>query len=88
MGKTNHISQREAKRLRKELAELRRRDEGRQQGWSADYPGGTRLGSRTLPRDWLSGRIEAARILGHAVVVTSAVRSDDQVDVFFTAVNQ
>jgi hypothetical protein len=64
------ISQREARRLRKRVAALEREERERRFRWVETYPGGTHLGTITMPRDWLVGRIEAARLLGHAVVVT------------------
>lgn len=64
------ISQREALRLKKRVEELESVLELQRRKWCATYPGGTHLGSVTLERHWLVGRIEGARMLNHAVVVT------------------
>ena len=63
------ISQREARRLKRQVEELMEREESRLSRWTSDWPGGVCLGSMPRERDWLSGRIEASRMLGHAVVV-------------------
>jgi hypothetical protein len=64
------ISQREARRLRKRVQELEAAQRHARNRWSSDYPGGACLGCIDRDKDWLSGRIEAARLLGHAVVIT------------------
>ena len=63
------ISQREAGRLKKRVERLEGIIKSQRNKWAADYPGGTHLGTITRDRDWFSGRIESARLLGHAVVV-------------------
>lgn len=66
------ISQREAYRLKKEVAELRLTLNNMRNRYAAEVVGGTHLGRiNGRSRDWLAGRIEAARALGHGVVVTS-----------------
>lgn len=65
------ISQREARALKKRVDELEGMERGRRDRWCRSYPGGTHLGTLTGTRNWLDGRIEAARMLGHAVVVTT-----------------
>lgn len=65
-----HISQREAHRLEKSLDELRAERNSERRAWAREYPGGTHLGTIT----WLSGRMEAAQMLGHAIV---AVQTND-----------
>lgn len=64
------ISQREARRLKKRVAELEQLQRDQRDRWSQSYPYGVLLG--TLPRnpDWLTGRIDAARMLGHPVIIT------------------
>ena len=64
------ISQREAARLKRRVLELLEQEGRRRQAWVRDYPGGTHLGTISMERGYLVGRIEAARMLGHAVVVT------------------
>lgn len=64
------ISQREAQRLKKRVKELEDLESKRRSRWASEYPGGVFLGSLTRDHDWFNGRIEAARMLGHAVVVT------------------
>ena len=64
------ISQREARRLKKRVTELEDVINRQRRKWSADYVGGVHLGELTRERDWLTGRIEGARMLSHAVVVT------------------
>lgn len=70
----SHISQREARRLRARVVELEGVIDQQRRRWRGDFPGGTYIGTCNRDRDWISGRIEAARMLGHAVVVTT---SDD-----------
>jgi len=64
------ISQREARRLRKRVQELEKLQADQRNRWAADYPGGITLGTISRSKDWLTGRIDAARMLGHPVVVT------------------
>lgn len=64
------ISQRVARELSKRVVALEGERNQQRSGWSGDYPGGTNIGSLKRERDWLAGRIEAARMLGHAIVVT------------------
>ena len=64
------ITQTEARRLKKRVKELEDILEGQRRKWVLDYPGGVCLGSLPRPNDWLCGRIENARLRGHAVVVT------------------
>lgn len=65
------ISQREARALRKRVAELERERDEQRNRWANFFPGGTHIGTLLAQRDWLRGRIEGARMLGHAVVVTA-----------------
>lgn len=64
------ISQREAKRLQKRVAVLEDVIIGQRNRYLAQFPHGFHIGTITRERDNLAGRIEAARILGHAVIVT------------------
>lgn len=64
------ISQREARRLRKEVVQLREIEDKRRRSWSADYPGGVNLVNVVVQPD-VHAIIKTARKLGHAVVVTN-----------------
>ncbi len=64
------ISQREARRLQRQVRQLLSEQEMQRRTWARAYPGGTHLGTLTVERGYLVGRIEAARMLGYAVVVT------------------
>lgn len=65
------ISQREARKLRKRVAELERHIESQRRAWGADWPDGTNF--RTFDASAhgeLRAAIKTARMLKHAVVVT------------------
>ena len=64
------ISQREARRLKKRVEELEQVISDQRNRWSSKYPGGIHIGTVTMERDWFIGRIEAARMMRHAVVAT------------------
>jgi hypothetical protein len=64
------ISQAEVRRLKKRVAELEDVIQGQRRKWATTYPGGVCLGTLQRGDDWLRGRIEGVRLLGHAVVVT------------------
>lgn len=64
------ISQRDAIALQKRVSALEAMQNAQRSAWVCDYPGGTRIGTLRIERDYTAGRIEAARMLGHAVVVT------------------
>ena len=66
------ISQREARRLKKRVQELETVHTQQRRRWGSENPGGVELGHVVLSRDWFMGRIEAARMLGHAIVITEA----------------
>lgn len=66
------ISQREAQRLKQRVKELEALHAGQRRRWGSENPGGVHLGSVKLSRDWFMGRIEAARLLGHAIVITES----------------
>lgn len=61
------ISQREARRLRKRVAELESLVSRQRERWGHDYPGGTHIGS-TKPEATVYACVKTARALGHAVV--------------------
>ena len=63
------ISQREARRLRARVKELEEVRAAERRAYSRNYPGGTHLGSLTLDADWFRGRLEAAQLLKHPLVV-------------------
>lgn len=63
-----HISQREARQAIKRVAELEQQRDALFYQWSSSVPG-VRLGTLSIPRDWFSGRLEAAMLLGRAIVV-------------------
>ena len=75
------ISQREARRLRKRVDELERQQLQRLSRWASNYPGGVVLGSIRRDKDCLTGRIDAAHMLAHAVVV----RQGEQGEITFFA---
>lgn len=64
------ISQREARRLKKRVAELEALREKERSSWVREYPGGVHLGSWT-PAEWLFASIKTARRLGFPVVVAT-----------------
>ena len=62
------ISQREARRLRKRVAELEARETGRNRRWATDYPGGVCIATFNVSSPgWHI--VRTAKVLGHAVVV-------------------
>lgn len=70
MAAMSRVSQREARRLRKRVAELEQEESRRRRAWASDYPGGVQITSTkwesagsTVPT-----AISTARKLGHAVV--------------------
>ncbi len=63
------ISQREARRLKKRADQLEHQINVLRKCWAKD-PGGVYIGSIKMQRDALVGRIEGARFLRHAVVIT------------------
>jgi len=67
-----HISQHEAHALAKRVTELESERNSQRNRWAKSYPfGGVLIGTVIRDRDWLSGRMEAAHLLGHAVVATT-----------------
>ena len=63
------ISQREARRNRKEVERLKGIIQAQRRTWSQEYTGGTHIGSVTWqPNEQMPVAIRTARKLGHAVV--------------------
>lgn len=62
------ISQREARRLRKRVAELEQRESDRRNAWVRDWPGGVDLGSGLAVHASWWWCVQTARKLGSAVV--------------------
>lgn len=65
----SRISQREARRLRKRVAELERMDSQRRVSWAQDWPGGVHIGTEENVSEKVRSSVQTARRLGHAVVV-------------------
>lgn len=66
----SRISQREARRLRKRVAELESQQEGMRRRWSQQYPGGVQIASLQISDgNPVPSIIRTARALEHAVVV-------------------
>jgi hypothetical protein len=69
---SNHISQSEARRLRKRVSQLEKYIESTRSKYSRDYPGGTHLGAVSWGADSdLPSSVKTAKLLGHAVVAVS-----------------
>lgn len=68
------ISQREARRLRKRVAELEAMERRRRNAWNAEYPGGTHIGSFKFD-ERTDEAFRVAMLLGHALVIGG--RNDD-----------
>lgn len=64
----SNISQREARRLKKRVAELETAESARKQRWSSGYPGGVNIVTYTFDKDFHRGVMEGAQMLGHALV--------------------
>lgn len=65
----SRISQREARRNRKEVARLRDVIYRQRKAWSAEYLGGIEIHRHKFDNSWASEVVRTARKLGHAVVV-------------------
>ncbi len=63
-----YISQRESHRLLMRVQILETERAQQRSNWTSEYPGGDHLGNLIRKRDWFSGRLEAAQLLGHAIV--------------------
>jgi hypothetical protein len=66
-----HISQAEARRLKKRVEELEDRDRRRNNAFVRDYPGGVHLATITYgdPTEHIPTVVRTSRKLGHAVVL-------------------
>ena len=62
------ISQREAHRLRKLVAELIERERAQKSAWRADFPGGTHFWTATITDARLCGKLDAVSSLGCIMV--------------------
>lgn len=69
MSKRKPISQREARELKRRVAELEAMEDRRRNAWADSYPGGTNIATLNIP-DSARSEIRVARLLKHAVVVT------------------
>jgi len=69
MSTRNTISQREARELRRRVAELEAAEDRRRNAWSDIYPGGVNIATLTIP-EGARCAVHTARLLKHAVVVT------------------
>lgn len=76
------ISQREARRLRKRVAELESGIEKQRRVWGQEYIGGVQIASSKWAEDSpVPAQVKVARKLGHAVVVSG----DDNQTLYFHA---
>lgn len=66
------ISQREARRMKRRIAELERTLDDQRKAWMSDWPGGIYIDSCRLPSDTAPQSVRIARMLGHAVVAIDA----------------
>lgn len=64
------ISQREARRLRKRVEQLERDERDRRSAYVSSWPGGVNIDSFTIDEASFA-KIDTARKLSHAVVVTT-----------------
>lgn len=75
------ISQRQARKLLARVRELESILDKQRNRWSGEWPEGVYLGSLNVAPEWLKGRIDAARLLNHAVV--AATRDSDHTSIRF-----
>ena len=61
------ITQREARRLKKRVAELEQIQAGQRSSWTRQYPGGVHLVNINVEGD-SKGRLEGAQMLSHPLV--------------------
>lgn len=64
------ISQREARRLKKENELLREELRNQRHVWSSEFPGGVHVGIINNPADLIRVAVLTSRKLGHAVIAT------------------
>lgn len=74
------ISQREARRNQRELAQLQIQLEDQRAQWGRSYPGGTNIAQVNIGVGTMLGRLESAQMLRHAIV---AVPHSDGVVYFY-----
>ncbi|MFK2876947.1 hypothetical protein [Rhodanobacter hydrolyticus] len=67
---TKHISQREARALKRRVAQLEAAEDRRRNCYAFDWPGGTHIGSLSADAASLA-KVDIARRLKHAVVCTA-----------------
>lgn len=70
MSNRKHISQREARELKRRVADLERQEDLRRSCYAQSYPGGTHIGALSVAIDDYA-RVNVARRLKHAVVCTA-----------------
>lgn len=71
MSKQKIISQREARELRRRVAELESIEDRRRNAWADPYPGGANIITINITSE-VRAAVHTARLLRHAVVVTLA----------------
>lgn len=69
------ISQREARRMQRELARIENRVERMYNCFSSEWPGGVHVATLNMP-DITAAKLRTARRLGFAVVLTIAENGD------------
>jgi len=79
----NPISQREARRLRKRVAEFEQDNSVRMQSWKINYPGGVYIVGIIPSLENTKGRLDAAKMLG--CVLVARWRNGETLDVFAIA---
>lgn len=77
------ISQREARRLQRELARLENQQQGQRAVFARDYPGGVHILTYSFRDSETIATFKTARRLGHAIVATIP---DSNGDVKFFAI--
>lgn len=75
------ISQREARRMKKRIAELEDTFARQRRSWASEWPRGVLVGSLTSSTDTIPRVIQTARKLGHAVVCATG-RDNNTVDFY------
>lgn len=69
MSKQKAISQREARELKRRVAELEAREDRRRNAWADTYPGGANIVTCPITESTRAA-VHTARLLRHAVVAT------------------
>ena len=69
MSTRKTISQREARELKRRVAELEAAEDRRRNAWADTWPGGANIGTLTIT-DATRTAVHTARLLKHAVVVS------------------